>query len=186
MERQNEVRLLFKNASDLNLLYLRAPINETWLRVCRPSCSAPLTTSLFCIQPGRGNSSGNGFLTQPEGVKGSCDGSLGPISSRRALSIPERLRIVWYWITLIRPLPFSQRHLHDRLTFVVWANIPFLSLQASDEIMIKGRKSRLITSLVSAANILTLNTAALIRGQTSVAVYHFFKAVNIKTSVFSG
>lgn len=96
-----------------------APIYETWLRVCRLSCSTPLTTSLLFYQPGRGESPGNGLLKQLEGVKGSCDSSLGPISHRRALSIPEHLRIVWYLITLIHPLPFSQHHLHDSLTFVV-------------------------------------------------------------------
>lgn len=104
------------NASELKLLCLKASINETWLRVRGPSCSSPLTIGLFFCQPGRGDSSGNGFLKQLEGVKGSCDSSLGPISSRRRFS---SLRIVWYWITLIRPLPFSQRHLHYSLTFVV-------------------------------------------------------------------
>lgn len=103
--------------------------------------SAPLTTSLFFCQPGRGDWSGNGFLKQLEGVKGSYDSSLGPIGGRRALSIPERLQIVWYWITLIHSLPFSQRRLHYSLTFVVREpTFFFFALQALEEIVTTGCK----------------------------------------------
>ncbi len=134
--RNRYVNKKWANVWELEVLCLKASINETWLRVQRPSCSAPFTTSFFFCQPGRGDSSGNGFLKQLEGVKGSHDSSLGPISSHGALSIPEGLRTVWYWITLIRPLPFSQRHLLYSLTFVVL----FFFLQALDEIMITGCK----------------------------------------------
>ncbi|KAI4814349.1 hypothetical protein KUCAC02_003546, partial [Chaenocephalus aceratus] len=40
-----------------------------------------------------GDTPGNGFLKQLEGVIGSHDSSLGPIRGHRALSIPERLQI---------------------------------------------------------------------------------------------
>ena len=96
---------------------LWASVNETWFRVCRPSSSAPLTKSFICCRRIRGDTPGNSFLKQLEGVIGSHDSSLGPIRGHRALSIPERLQIVWYWITLNRSLHlFSQRHLHYSLT----------------------------------------------------------------------
>ena len=69
------------------------------------------------------------------GSKGHVTAASGPIS------IPERLRVVWYWITLIRPLPFSQRHLHCNLTFVVGEpTFFFFLLQAPREATITGGK----------------------------------------------
>lgn len=65
--RNRYVNKKWANASELKVLCVRASINETWLRVQRPSCSAPFTASFFFCQPGRGDSSGNGFLTQLEG-----------------------------------------------------------------------------------------------------------------------
>lgn len=55
------------------------------------------------------------------GSKGHVTAASGPIS------IPKRLRVVWYWITLIRSLPFSQRHLHCNLTFVFESRRSFSS-----------------------------------------------------------
>lgn len=67
------------------------------------------------------------------GSKGHVTAASGPIS------IPKRLRVVWYWITLIRSLPFSQRHLHCNLTFVVREPaFFFFLLQAPREATITG------------------------------------------------
>ena len=71
------------------------------------------------------------------GSRGRMTAASGQSAARRAPGIPERLRIVWYWITLIHSLPFfSQCHLRYNLVFVVL----FFLLQALDVIMITGCK----------------------------------------------
>lgn len=67
--RNNRTRFGSSSKNEQMLQTWRALINETWLRVRRPSCSARLTTSFFFFffcQPGRGDSSENGFLKQLE------------------------------------------------------------------------------------------------------------------------
>ncbi len=109
------------------------------------------------------------------GSWGHVTAASGPISDRRALSIPEHPRIVWYLITLIHPLPFSQLHLHDSLTFVLRRSSPSPSGAGWDN------DERLWIS--SNYDVLSQNLAALIRYQTTAAAYRYFTVANTKNSV---
>lgn len=126
------------NASELKLLCLKASINETWLRVRGPSCSSPLTIGLFFCQPGRGDSSGNGFLKQLEG------GQRVMWQQPRANQQPQTVQQSADCLILDNPdSPTALFTTSPPLQSDICgsrADILCFFLQALDEIMIKGCK----------------------------------------------